>query len=206
MHILKNWILIIPFILTSCNNNDVTRYVDPNIGGVATLLTTKAPTVHRPHSMARVFPVTKPGLSDRYLSDKIYGFAVNMPSYRMGHVTELMPTVGNVLVGQSENAATYDHDMEEVHPWYHKVLLEDKDIIADWTTTERAVIYRFLFQNNEPGNVIFRSRGMLPSVLKGTTPLKVGKNSTVQNNTFSPSSRNHLKVSVQSAPEICLRR
>ena len=38
----------------------------------------------------------------------------------------------------------YDHDMEEVHPWYHRVLLEDKDIIADWTTTERAVIYRFV--------------------------------------------------------------
>ena len=140
---LRNWILILSVVVPSCKNSDVTQYVDPNIGGVATLLTTKAPTVHRPHSMARVFPVTKPGLSDRYLSDKIYGFAVNMPAYRMGHVTELMPSVGNVLAGQSENAAAYDHDMEEVHPWYHKVFLEDKDIIADWTTTERAVIYRF---------------------------------------------------------------
>ena len=140
--------------------------------GLPTLLTTKAPTVHRPHSMARVFPVTKPGLSDRYLSDKIYGFAVNMPAYRMGHVTELMPTVGNVLAGQSENAATYDHDMEEVHPWYHRVLLEDKDIIADWTTTERAVIYRFLFQNNEPGNVIFRSRGNASFSIEGNNTIK----------------------------------
>ena len=84
------------FISFGCNNKDVSLWVDPNIGGVATLLTTKNPTVHRPHSMVRVFPVTKPGLSDRYLSDKIYGFAVNMPAYRMGHVTELMPTIGNV--------------------------------------------------------------------------------------------------------------
>jgi predicted alpha-1,2-mannosidase len=159
MHKLKKWILIGAVIVTSCNSSDVTRFVDPNIGSVATLLTTKNPTVHRPHSMVRVFPVTKPGLNDRYLSDKIYGFAVNMPAYRMGHVTELMPTTGNVLPGQAENAASYDHDMEEVHPWYHKVLLEDKDIIADWTTTERAVIYRFQFQNGESGNVIFRSRG-----------------------------------------------
>jgi predicted alpha-1,2-mannosidase len=172
MRKLKNWILIFPFILTSCNNGDVTHYVDPNIGGVATLLTTKAPTVHRPHSMVRVFPVTKPGLTDRYLSDKIYGFAVNMPAYRMGHVTELMPTGGNVLAGQSENAATYDHDMEEVHPWYHKVLLEDKDIIADWTTTERAVIYRFLFQNTESGNIIFRSRGNASFTIEGNNIIK----------------------------------
>jgi len=172
MRKLRNWILIIPAIFTSCNNSDVTQYVDPNIGGVATLLTTKAPTVHRPHSMVRVFPVTKPGLSDRYLSDRIYGFAVNMPAYRMGHVTEIMPTVGNVLTGQSENAAAYDHDLEEVHPWYHKVLLEDKDIFADWTTTERAVIYRFLFQNDEPGNVIFRSRGNALFSIEGTNTIK----------------------------------
>jgi predicted alpha-1,2-mannosidase len=164
---LKNWFLIMSVITVSCNNNDVTRFVDPNIGGVSTLLTTKNPTVHRPHSMIRVFPVTKPGLNDRYLSDKIYGFAVNMPAYRMGHVTELMPTSGEVLPGHDLNASSYDHDMEEVHPWYHKVLLEDPDIVADWTTTERAVIYRFKFQKQEPGNVIFRSRGNASFIVTG---------------------------------------
>ncbi len=167
MYKLKNWLLIMSVIITACNKTDVTRYVDPNIGGVATLLTTKNPTVHRPHSMIRVFPVTKPGLTDRFLSDKIYGFAVNMPAYRMGHVTELMPTSGEVLSGLDRNASSYDHDMEEVHPWYHRVLLEDPDIIADWTTTERAVIYRFMFQNRNAGNIIFRSRGSASFVVSG---------------------------------------
>jgi predicted alpha-1,2-mannosidase len=171
MRMLKNWFFIISVILTACNNADVTRYVDPNIGGVATLLTTKNPTVHRPHSMMRVFPVTKPGLTDRYLSDKIYGFAVNMPAYRMGHVTELMPTSGEVLSGLDQNASSYDHDMEEVHPWYHKVLLEDPDIIADWTTTERAVIYRFMFQDAKTGNVIFRSRGNASFAVSGNNTI-----------------------------------
>jgi predicted alpha-1,2-mannosidase len=168
----NNWIIIISFLIIACNRNDFSGYVDPNIGSVATLLTTKAPTVHRPHSMIRVFPVTKPGLGDRYLSDKIYGFAVNMPAYRMGHVTEIMPTSGVVLAGQSENASAYDHDMEEVHPWYHKVLLEDKDITAEWTTTERAVVYRFQFQNSEPGNIVFRSRGNASFVISGTNSIK----------------------------------
>lgn len=144
--------------LNICSAQDITKYVDPNIGGVAPLLTTKAPTVHRPHSMVRVFPVTKSGLDDRYLSDKIYGFTVNMPAYRRGYVTELMPTSGKITSNRDVNAATYDHDLEDVHPWYHKVLLEESDIVADWTTTERAVIYRFQFNKKDDGNVLFRSK------------------------------------------------
>ena len=151
------WLFLI--LLYGCNDRDVTQYVDPNIGGVATLLTTKNPTVHRPHSMVRVFPVTKPGLNDRYLSDKIYGFALNVPAYRMGHVTELMPTTGQISVERNDYAATYDHDQEEVHPWYHKVLLEESNIVADWTTTERAVLYRFNYKNKEADNIIFRAGG-----------------------------------------------
>jgi predicted alpha-1,2-mannosidase len=152
-------LFIITIVLTACNTADVTRYVDPNIGGVAPLLTTKNPTVHRPHSMVRVFPVTKPGLNDRYLSDKIYGFALNMPAYRMGPVTELMPTSGIIFPDKNDNASLYDHDLEEVHPWYQKVNLEDSQIDAEWTSTERAVIYRFRFINKDSCNIIFRSSG-----------------------------------------------
>ena len=151
------YLLLILLMNAACNQTDITRYVDPNIGGVAPLLTTKNPTVHRPHSMIRVFPVTKPGLSDRYLSDKIYGFAVNMPAYRRGHVTELMATSGEICMDKTLNASVYDHDMEEVHPWYHRVWLEDHEITADWTTTERAVIYRFDFPADSTANIIFRS-------------------------------------------------
>lgn len=113
------------------------------------------PTVHRPNSMVRVFPITKPRLNDRYLSDKIYGFAVNMPAYRNGYVTELMPTAGKLILNRNEYASVYDHDLEEVHPWHHKIILEDYNISADWTTTERAVIYRFNFDSDKEKNIIF---------------------------------------------------
>ena len=166
MLISKKLFPVILILFTSCNDADVTRYVDPNIGGVAPLLTTKTPTVHRPHSMVRVFPVTKPRLGDRYLSDKIYGFAINMPAYRNGHVTELMATTGELSIDLEANASGYDHDLEEVHPWNHRVLLEDTNIIADWTTTERAVVYRFVFQEDEPANIIFRSGGLSSFVIK----------------------------------------
>jgi predicted alpha-1,2-mannosidase len=172
MRNLSKLLLFVSVIITACNNTDVTRYVDPNIGGVAPLLTTKNPTVHRPHSMIRVFPVTKPGLGDRYLSDKIYGFAVNMPAYRNGHVTELMPTKGAISVNLTTNASTYDHDLEEVHPWHHQVLLEDPNIIADWTTTERAVIYRFNFKDKETANIIFRSNGLASFIVNDKNSIK----------------------------------
>ena len=172
---LKKSLFIALIVITACNNADITRYVDPNIGGVAPLLTTKNPTVHRPHSMIRVFPVTKPGFGDRYLSDKIYGFAVNMPAYRNGHVTELMPTTGKVSANHAENASSYDHDLEEVHPWKHNVLLEDHNIIAEWTTTERAVIYRFDFQNKEAANIIFRSNGQASFTIKDENSVQGGR-------------------------------
>lgn len=157
---MKKALSIIAFLvlaLISCKRNDVSLYVDPNIGSVAPLLTTKVPTVHRPHSMVRVFPITKPGLNDRYLSDRIYGFTVNMPAYRMGYLTELMPTTGKLQLNRNEYASMYDHAQEEVHPWYHRVLLEDYGITAEWTTTERAVIYRFDFGDNDSCNILFRS-------------------------------------------------
>lgn len=165
-------ILLSLLIITACNKVDVTHYVNPNIGGVAPLLTTKCPTVHRPHSMARVFPVTKPGLGDRYLSDKIYGFAVNMPAYRNGHVTSLMPVAGKVSFDREMIASTYDHDLEEVHPWKHTVLLEEHNIIAEWTTTERAVVYRFVFQDNSPANIVFMSNGQ--------ASFKINSNNSIQ--------------------------
>jgi predicted alpha-1,2-mannosidase len=157
----RNLILMIVILAAgiSCSRSDVLNYVDPNIGGVSVLLTTKRPTVHRPNSMVRVFPVTRPGLGDRYLSDRIFGFALNMPAYRMSHVTELMPVSGNFSTDRNITASVYDHDLEDVHPWYHSVLLEDYNITADWTTTERSVLYRFGFQNVKSNYVLFRAEG-----------------------------------------------
>jgi hypothetical protein len=51
-------------------------YVSPNIGTIGQLLTATLPYVQRPHGMARLAPITTPGIADRYLADKIYGFPV----------------------------------------------------------------------------------------------------------------------------------
>ena len=108
-----------------CRDEGVGRWVDPNIGGVAPLLTTVMPQVHRPHAMVRIYPVTEPGLNDRYFSDRIYGIALNMPRYRNGAVTAIMPTAGDVSFDPERSSSWYDHDLEELHPWSHRVWLED---------------------------------------------------------------------------------
>lgn len=136
----------------------VGRYVDPNIGGVAPLLTTVVPQVHRPNSMARVFPVTEPGLNDRFFSDRIYGIALNMPRYRLGTTSSILPVAG--LADPVGASSWYDHDLEKVTPWSHRVYLQDHDVDAEWTTSERCVVFRFKFNDvsRTPG-LVFRLTG-----------------------------------------------
>src|SRR5260370_39770548 len=49
-------------------------YVSPNIGTIGQLLTATVPYVQTPHGMARLAPITTPGIMDRYLANKIYAF------------------------------------------------------------------------------------------------------------------------------------
>ena len=143
--------------LSACRDQGVGRWVDPNIGGVAPLLTTVTPQVHRPHSMVRVFPVTEPGLNDRYFSDRIYGIALNMPRYRSGVVGSVMPAAGEVSFAPERSSSWYDHDLEELHPWSHRVWLEEPAVWAEWTTMERAALYEFDFTDaGRQANVLFR--------------------------------------------------
>src|SRR5713101_7111617 len=53
---------------------DPVDYVSPNIGGIGQLLTATVPYVQTPHGMARLAPITTPGIMDRYLANKIYAF------------------------------------------------------------------------------------------------------------------------------------
>lgn len=153
------WFLGLLAALPGCRPTpqQVGQWVDPNIGGVAPLLTTVMPQVHRPHAMVRIFPVTEPGLNDRYFSDRLYGIALNMPRYRSGHVTSIMPTTGEVSFAPERSSSWYDHDLEELHPWLHRVHLEDSGIDAGWTTTERCAFYEFVFPADASGaNLLFR--------------------------------------------------
>jgi len=127
-------------------------YVDPYIGSIGHLLRSTKPTVQLPNSMARVAPVTRPGVKDVFLSDKIYGFPAN--------ASLLTATSGDISTDRAINASTFDHDFETATPYWYSVLLEDYDITAEATVTEHCALYLFSpLRNDKPVNVIFTIAG-----------------------------------------------
>src|SRR5580692_1876346 len=112
-------------------------YVSPNIGGIGQLLTATLPFVQRPHAMVRLAPVTTPGISDRYLADKIYGFPIG--------AANLMASIGEVGTRPEAYASDYDHDFEVATPYYYEADLQTWKIKSEMTATDQAAYYRFTF-------------------------------------------------------------
>src|SRR3984885_4720126 len=111
--------------------------VSPNIGGIGQLLTATIPYVQYPHGMARLYPISTPGINDRYLADKIYGFPVG-PAM-------LMASVGNSSSRPRDYASDFDHDFETATPYYYEADLQTWNVKAESTVSAQAVYYRFAF-------------------------------------------------------------
>lgn len=115
-------------------------YVSPNIGGIGQLLTATIPYVQYPHGMARLYPITTPGIADRYLADKIYGFPAG-PAM-------LMASTGTVGTADASFASEFDHDFETATPYYYQANLLTWGINAELTASPEAAYYRFTFPAN----------------------------------------------------------
>jgi predicted alpha-1,2-mannosidase len=123
-------------------------YVSPNIGGIGQLLTATVPFVQCPYGMARLAPVTTPGIVDRYLADKIYGFPAG-PAI-------LTASTGAIGTRAADNASEFDHDFETSTPYYYAVNLETFDIKAELTASQQAAYYRFTFPASSHAHLALR--------------------------------------------------
>jgi predicted alpha-1,2-mannosidase len=121
-------------------------YVSPNIGGIGQLLTATIPYVQRPHGMARLAPITTPGIGDRYLADKIYGFPIGAAT--------LMASTGEAETRPERYASEFDHDFETATPYYYEADLQTWGIQSEFTATERAAYYRFTFPASQHAHLI----------------------------------------------------
>jgi len=124
-------------------------YVSPNIGGIGQLLTATLPYVQRPHGMVRLAPITTPGITDRYLADKIYGFPIGAAT--------LMASVGDVDTRPETYASEFDHDFEAATPYYYEADLQTWGIKSEFTATGQAAYYRFTFPVSPHAHLIFRA-------------------------------------------------
>src|SRR3569833_872015 len=63
-------------------------YVNPHISGIDHLLTSTAPFVQCPHGMARLAPIMSPGVTDKYLAERIHGFPLGPALIMARNVSE----------------------------------------------------------------------------------------------------------------------
>ena len=139
-------------------------YVSPNIGGIGQLLTATIPYVQRPHGMARIAPITTPGITDRYLADKIYGFPAG-PAI-------LMASVGDANTNAATYASDFDHDFETATPYYYEADLLTWNIRAELTAASQSAYYRFTFPASSHAHLVLS--------LRNSAELTVIGNNTVE--------------------------
>ncbi|MEG1685464.1 MAG: GH92 family glycosyl hydrolase, partial [Bacteroides sp.] len=66
----------------------------------------------------------------------------------------IMPIVGKPEFDQDKRASWFSHKGEVVKPYYYKVYLAEHDVIAEFSPTERAVLFRFTFPENEHSYIV----------------------------------------------------
>jgi predicted alpha-1,2-mannosidase len=136
----------IAYAAAAQQQKDPVDYVSPNIGGIGQLLTATVPYVQTPYGMARLAPMTTPGITDRYLADKIYGFPAG-PAL-------LMASMGDTSTRRESYASDFDHDFETATPYYYAVDLATSGIRAEFTATKTAAYYRFTFPQGHHAHLI----------------------------------------------------
>ena len=140
-------------------------YVNPNIGGIAHLLTTLTPDVQQPHGMVTISPVVDATVTDVYLAPRILGFSIGR--------SILTPAV----LGAADKAVTtlpaIDHDREIATPYYASYILDPDAVRAEYTTSERAMFFRFGFPQHSRSCLQIKASAEAEYEVASSTVIKV---------------------------------
>lgn len=115
-------------------------YVDPYIGGMGHLLHPTRPNVQLPNQMIRMHP-----LRADYLDDQISFFPLSMISHRNGELFGVMPYACTSIEDAWKERQMYDHDLEEVRPFYYSTYLVDSEIQTEFVPGNKTGFFRFKF-------------------------------------------------------------
>jgi len=92
-----------------------------------------------------------------YTDHKIRGFKqTHQPSPWINDYGQfvIMPVTGEPKFDQDKRASWFSHKSEIARPYYYKVYLAEHDVVTELTPTERAVMFRFTFPENEHSYVV----------------------------------------------------
>ncbi|MDR2039625.1 MAG: GH92 family glycosyl hydrolase [Bacteroidales bacterium] len=149
------FVFILLFCLVGCTVNKTTEkelvdYVNTRIGNISILLVPTFPTTHLPNSMLRMIPP-----HTEFVTDRMPGLPLNVPSHRQGDVLHLMP-----FCGSSDPLPVniqYRYDQEISTPYRYSVLLDDFDIYVDFAPASKSAIYTFTYEKEGPRYVMLRT-------------------------------------------------
>lgn len=137
---------------------DYVGYVSPLVGTQSSFELSTGntyPATARPWGMNFWTPQTGKmgdGWQYVYTANKIRGFKqTHQPSPWINDYGQfsLMPVTGKPEFDEDKRASWFSHKGEVSHPYYYKVYLAEHDVVTELTPTERAVMFRFTFPDND---------------------------------------------------------
>ena len=142
---------------------DWTQYVNPLMGTQSSYELSTGntyPAISRPWGMNFWTPQTGKmgnGWQYVYTANKIRGFKQTpQPSPWINDYGQfsIMPVVGKPEFDEEKRASWFSHKGEVARPHYYKVYLAEHDVVTEMTPTERAVLFRFTFPENEHSYIV----------------------------------------------------
>ena len=162
---MKKLIVLMVLLASACwlTAKDFTRYVNPLVGSQSTFQLSTGntyPAIARPWGMNFWTPQTGKmgdGWQYVYTANKIRGFKqTHQPSPWINDYGQfsIMPIVGAPEFDEEKRASWFSHKGEVALPHYYKVYLAEHDVVTEFTPTERAVLFRFTFPENDRSYVV----------------------------------------------------
>lgn len=142
---------------------DWTQYVNPLMGTQSSFELSTGntyPAITRPWGMNFWTPQTGKmgdGWQYTYTANKIRGFKqTHQPSPWINDYGQfsIMPVTGKLEFDEEKRASWFSHKGEIATPSYYKVYLAEHDVVTEMTPTERAVLFRFTFPENEHSYIV----------------------------------------------------
>ena len=137
---------------------DWTQYINPLMGSQSSFELSTGntyPAIARPWGMNFWTPQTGKmgdGWQYTYTANKIRGFKqTHQPSPWINDYGQfsIMPVVGKPEFNEEKRASWFAHKGETATPYYYKVYLAEHDVVTEMAPTERAVLFRFTFPEND---------------------------------------------------------
>jgi len=155
---MKNTYFLLAFLwavstaFASAQIKEPVDYVNTRIGNISLLLVPTYPTTHLPNSMLRMIPS-----HNEFVSDRMAGLPLNVPSHRQGDVLLLMPYCDD---GSSlTNLGSYRYDQEVSKPYYYSVFLDDFGIDVHFVPQTKSGLFTINFENKGIRYVMVKTVG-----------------------------------------------